>query len=271
MLLQLHKSRLVRLLRKIFSNRAQFREVSSYQFALSKTQRGYSNSELSNVVALKTRRFIQAEREEVSVNAVKPIIGLLCLNNLEDKVIVDFGGGAGFHYFLARRFLNRPTSFQWIVVETESMVSAAKELESPELSFTSQLEDIPSLIRGEDKNIDLVIASSVLQYTEDPLTTLRSLINASPNSLYITRTPLSLDRTYVIVQESMLSSNGPGRMPEGFKDSIVKYPATFVKKSEFESVIEEKYVIQLVILEEEQGFNVGGQKIDTYGYFCTRK
>ena len=267
----LRENNSLRKLRTLFSPIIKSREVENYELALNETYKGYSNLNISEVVAAKTKIFIQSEPLEVSINSIKPLIGLLYLGDLHGKVVVDFGGGAGFHYFLAKKILSTETRFQWVVVETPNMVSAAKDFESQELIFTTSIEKVSALMNPGNQKVDILIASSVLQYLPSPLTTLRSLIALNPEFIYIARTPLSLDLRHVIVQESPLSSNGPGKLPEGFKDAVIKYPATFEKKSDFESVLQEKYIIQYVILEEEHGFNVGGMKINTFGYFCKRR
>ena len=80
--------------------------------------------------------------------------------------VLDFGGGAGQHFYsLEKYFSNRISN--WTVVETKSMVVAAsKVVANTRLRFE---ESISSIINQE---FDFVLASSSIQYSKNPIKTL---------------------------------------------------------------------------------------------------
>ena len=120
--------------------------------------------------------------------------------------------------------------------------------------------------------MDVVFTSGALHCCPDPLSFLNQLLSVEAKYLFITRTSFSEgNKVLVNVQESLLSSNGPGPLPKKFVDKAVFYPNVFVPKSEVERLISEKYTIRFKILEDRAAYQVGGKSIDMFGYFCVRK
>src|SRR5260370_29784385 len=54
--------------------------------------------------------------------------------------VLDFGGGCGLHYKLARR---QSPDIRWAVVETPAMLERASELATEKLRFFTDISDAP--------------------------------------------------------------------------------------------------------------------------------
>ena len=201
--------------------------------------------------------------------------------------VLDVGGGAGFHFFIAKAAIfgdsgagrseerrtsssskKSPIELQWRVVETPSMVKGAKArgLEERGLRF---FDDIRAAAQSLG-NIDLILASSSLQYFPDPIAALRDMIGVQASYLFITRTPLSLQGTMRKMQTSRLGDNGPGPLPSELSslDRDITFPITYPDKKDIEAVLRTRYNILVRFHEERSSFGSGLQRYDNYGYFC---
>lgn len=180
---------------------------------------------------------------------------------------LDFGGAAGAHYLLAKDLFGDRVSFQWNVVETSVLAGlAARRMAGDELRFFSDLGAAAA------SPPDLLISSGTLQYMPDPIEQLKVLTAVGAGHIFLTRLALAdvpLEKR-VIVQKTTLSRNGPGKLPPGFVDEPVSYPATFVDRQEFERVLSENYKIELVFLEDRGTFTIGKEPVSMYGYLASR-
>lgn len=214
---------------------------ASYEEALAATgSSGYQQQQLVSVVCEKTRVLQEYLNQggSLDLSALRPLVGILLARQGSPADVplnvIDFGGAAGAHYFSARRVLSPEFKLRWTVIETEAMADAASSLwpGHEELRFAT----LDSFVEGQTKanplQLDLVLTSSALQYTPNPLRTLRTLLNLRAQSLFITRTPFSdLETTVITVQKSRLADNGPGPLPRRFTDCDMLYPITFLSKS----------------------------------------
>jgi hypothetical protein len=75
----------------------------------------------------------------------------------------------------------------------------------------------------------------------------------------------------IVIQTANLSANGPGPMPAGMKDGVIKYPVTFARKDKFEEIILKNYQIQILLNEDKRAYSAGKHSIDLYGYFGSLK
>ncbi|MEO6746021.1 MAG: methyltransferase, TIGR04325 family [Caldimonas sp.] len=104
--------------------------------------------------------------------------------------VVDFGGSLGSSYRQCRAFLDRLTTIRWQVVEQPAFVDAGRrEFTTDELSFHGSVDDLPPAV-----DPTLVLASSALQYLEDPYAHLAAFTRSAAAHLVIDRTPM-LDGT----------------------------------------------------------------------------
>ena len=202
---------------------------SSYNEALLQCHTGYSNDYLADVVYEKTKCW----RDQVY--SQKPLIAdytisrqLLIVSILARKKllrVVDFGGACGAHYFLANHFLKGSIELKWHVVETHSMIEKGKLLEDGNLRFFENINEAIEASHG----VDLCFSSSALQYVPNPLEAIDEILKCAAEYIFITRLPL-LEHNMgkiVTIQTSNYSGNGPGQLPDGMKDGIVRYPITF--------------------------------------------
>jgi putative methyltransferase (TIGR04325 family) len=181
---------------------------------------GYKNDYVVKAIVAKTELFKNrlAETTDISLADLR-IISLKGLANIDHgSTVLDFGGGAGVHYFTFKKIFPS-IKIKWIVVETTELAFKSKSLENNELLFTSSVKEAVKL----SNHYDLIIANSSLQYCLDPIEQLNELINIRATYLYLARTIMNKEMIYRKTQESLLSKNGPGQLPLGFSDAIVEY------------------------------------------------
>lgn len=249
---------------------------NSYDEAAARCGAGYGEDELVRVVVEKTRLY----RDSLLVNptvisslreaSVATAIGLSAEGGRVN--CIDFGGAAGAHFFLARSLFGRSFELNWNVVETQGMVAAAGAVRSDGLRFFTDIAAAASSIRAEGREIDLVFTSCALPYVRDPEGMLRELTGVGARRIFVTRNPLAerkLERR-VAIQTSRLSANGPGPLPDGFKDRALSYPVTFCDKAAFEGILAERYALDLTFEEERDAYYLQGAPVAMYGYLGVR-
>jgi putative methyltransferase (TIGR04325 family) len=201
--------------------------------------------------------------------------------------VLDVGGGAGFHYFVAKAAIfgkseegrsngrrarssskKSPIEVEWRVVETPSMVKGAKAkgLEERGLRFFDNIRAAAQSLG----TVDLLLASSSLQYFPDPIAALKEMIDVKARYVFITRTPLSLQGAMRNMQTSRLGDNGPGPLPSELSslNRDITYPITYADKSDIEAVLRTRYHIVVQFQEERSSFGSDMERYDNYGYFC---
>jgi len=228
----------------------------------------YRGRDLVKVVIEKNRIF----REGLSKNpifdlvAARTLIGL-AFADAKNTTVLDFGGGGGYHYTLARIASRQTPSSRltWGVVETPEMVAAAKPLENDELSFFDSIESA-ALKLGK---VDLIFTSGALGYSGEPLETLRRLLSVGAKKLFITRTCLNHSGERIVkIQRSLLSQNGPGPLPAGFEDREVFYPIVCESLVNVENLISTHgYSIAFRMIEEPAVKGKDGP-LYMFGYFA---
>jgi len=211
-------------------------DYNSWSDAL-RNSTGYDN----NVILEKVKQAILAvknnenlyERDSVLFDSPQyswPLLaGLLskALDNNESLRILDFGGSLGSSYFQHRNFLSNINSLKWNVVEQPHFVSCGKEyFQSNELKFYN---DFDVCVENESPNV--LIASSVLQYLEQPYNMIKKFIDSSIPMIIIDRTQFLLegDRDRLTIQ----------MVPPSIYDAV--YPAWFFNKNKFIDSFTSKY------------------------------
>lgn len=233
-------------------------------------QDAYQNNELINVVVDKNLIY----REKIESNPVfdlsslRTLIALGTIQSGNTLNVIDFGGGGGYHYTIAKTAFDSNKSVHWCVVETSAMAHHAQRLADGKLNFFADISSAKDSI----DHLDLVFTSGALQYCPNPLSFLQKLVDLNAPYLFITRTPfLENDKTIITTQSSRLSSNGPGPLPRKYTDREVTYPLTYVSKKIVEEILTEKYDIRFRIDESDGGFGFHNEPISMIGYFCVRK
>ncbi len=249
------------------------KQYGSYSDALVDcSSQAYEENDLVNVVVLKTKRFV-ADLETGPINlwhtSAYSLLALLNPISGSDTVVkvLDFGGAAGAHYFIARKFLDKKVKLQWVVVETPAMVKAASIFSNQELSFCDDLEKAVADL-GQ---IHLVHSSGTLQCVDDPDKVLSSLVNVGSDWIIFNRLGLNeMDTDVITIHRSMLTANGIGSLPEGYPDKEVSYPFTFSSERKFLERISSNYTIFSKFTDESGIYPVPGQKIVGYGLICKK-
>ena len=229
-------------------------------------QSGYEDDALVRAVVEKNLVFRKKIRDKTvfDLAAMRTLIALGLSRTSNELKVIDFGGGAGYHYEMARAALGQSAAIRWNVVETTAMANAARSLEEPGLKFFDSIEEAARDLGA----VDLVLASSSLQYCPDPMLFLQCLINVGAGHLFITRTPFSESPEDVIsVQRSRLSANGPGPLPAGFTDVEISYPITYLSTAKVEKALSSKYELRFKVEEELGAFLAGSRSFNMWGYF----
>jgi putative methyltransferase (TIGR04325 family) len=193
----------------------------------------------------------------------RQLLSIFILSKKKLLRVIDFGGACGAHYFIANHFLKGSVKIKWHVVETYDMVQKGKLLEDGQLMF---FEDIKEAI-ADYHGVDLLLSSSALQYVPNPLKTMDEISKCAAEYIFLTRLPL-LEHNIgqiITIQTSNYSANGPGPLPNGMKDGLVRYPITLLEKGLLESKIKERYE-ELILFEEGVAHYFKGAKINSFGY-----
>ncbi|HWI83123.1 methyltransferase, TIGR04325 family [Ramlibacter sp.] len=110
--------------------------------------------------------------------------------------VLDYGGSLGSTYFQYRRLHAPLASVRWNVVEQEHFVRSGRQLEDGTLRFYETTGDC---LRENVPNV--VLASSVLQYLQQPAEVISELASAGATYLIVDRTPLTgLSQDVALVQ-----------------------------------------------------------------------
>ncbi|WP_027327692.1 methyltransferase, TIGR04325 family [Helicobacter pametensis] len=113
--------------------------------------------------------------------------------------ILDFGGSLGSLYFQNRKFFRLLPHLTWNILEQDKIIDAGKRyFESPPLFFHSTIKD--AKVNLKSNNTKILILSSVLQYLENPYSTLQWLLSEIDfDAIIIDRTPFSRDQQHRII------------------------------------------------------------------------
>jgi putative methyltransferase (TIGR04325 family) len=230
----------------------------------------YENIDLVKVIVAKNLAYRQSLHNDTvfDLATLRTLIALGLSKHNDVLRVVDFGGGGGYHFTVASKAFGDETKLNWNVVETTTMVKEAQIIAVDSLKFfdntTEAVKDLG--------DVDLVLTSSALQYCSNPIAFLKQLIDINAKYIYITRTPFcNTSRAIITTQESKLSANGPGPLPNKYKDRTIKYPITYASRQSVEKILSEKYEIRFKTQEGESVFKVPNAMISMDGYFCVRK
>jgi putative methyltransferase (TIGR04325 family) len=224
----------------------------------------YQNARLCEIVARKTEIYIQQlKHKPYRVNPgnvfLANTINFLALGRGMNSIsVLDFGGGCGAHYFEIRALIPRTLQINWNVVETPAMIQAAKSHIPPtdELHFYSLIEEV----KGKT---DLVHSSSALQYVPEPYAFTKKLLELNSEFIFVNRMMFNQqDQDLITVQQSLLSSNGPGKMPPGLKDDLISYPHTTMSLNKFNKLFNQAGYSEEFEFDESSGsYALGKEQI----------
>jgi putative methyltransferase (TIGR04325 family) len=253
------------------------KEYKDYYAALEEcsTEGGYENTDLCDLIAEKTKNYIEHLKEEPYVLNATNVFLVLAINTIarifsQESIninVLDFGGACGTHYFETRRFFKNDIKFKWIVVETAEMVKSAKEhtFENEELLFVDNLEKITT-------PIDLIHSSGALQYIPDYSWFLSKLMKFDAKFMLFNRMMFNRnDRTFITIQKSRMLDNGPGltskKYVEKYINQYIFYPHTTISYKEFNETLQSKYELKWSFDESTGSYKISNEDIIGKGLF----
>lgn len=244
--------------RKLF-----FREIiyQSYEQAMLACKGdSYESNDLTDVVVEKNLKYSLSTTPVIELSSLRILIALNCSSQGKKINVIDFGGGAGYHYTIIKKALSKENPIgKYFVVETKKMCAKARILSDNKLKFFDSID----LAKEEIKGVDLAFTSSALQYLPDSMSSLKKIIDLEATYLFITRTPFSNSQQVISIQNSNLSANGPGPLPSHYKDRKVSIPITYMNIDKVKKMILSKYDI---IFELNEGmFN---ERFEMKGFLC---
>ena len=224
----------------------------------------YENHELNLYILNKTKKNCKLVNiEDLKINEQRSLNFSLIVKNKNFFNILDLGGGAGYHYFLAKKFLGKKYKLTWNIVENQTMVNLCKKkYNNKEMHFFNSISEIKN-------KIDIVFSSCAINYFNNPEEILYDLMRMPCKYYYFTRTPLALKKKIEFVQYSRLSENGPGNLFIK-KEKILKLHNKIFKKEYFDNIIK-KYCNILYSFKDEEQKLFYKKKINLYTYFLKKK
>ena len=123
--------------------------------------------------------------------------------------VLDFGGSLGSHFLRWLPIFSRLPNLHWCVVEQAHFVDAGRELFGPEQRLSFEL-DIDSAAKHAP---NAVLASSVLQYLDDPASYLSNLARLGTDVLIIDRFPISDDGLHHVLTQRVPGKDGSASYP----------------------------------------------------------
>lgn len=230
---------------------------------------GYENEKLLKILESKSISYrSRIEIGELDLGSLRTISAVgLAASGKKKLTVVDFGGGFGQHY-LAAKFCFTEIEFSWKIIETANVVKKSKMLNSDSrLEFHEQIEQVdPKCLP-----LDLIFSNSALQYTQNPIQTMLSLINLNPRVISLTRIPLTngdVDISYN--QVSRISSNGPAESTASQEYGLISYPNQIVTLEKFKRVLESRYRVVFHIDEGFWDWKRFKGKVGTHTFHCER-
>tara|TARA_B100000965_G_scaffold3332_1_gene2645 strand:- start:457 stop:1272 length:816 start_codon:yes stop_codon:yes gene_type:complete len=263
-----------KILLTLFSKKnTKFKAFDTYQNATA-GGKNYKNHKLIKVVIAKSIKYRESLKNNKTLDlmSLRSFFALSLLPDSPQINVLDFGGGAGNHYYLARKLIDDNVKINWHVVETDSFVEEINKqgLQSSELKFFTSIDSAAKSI----ERFNLIYANSSLQYTNNPLNFLEKLLKVNSDFIFFTRTPLIEDnrKEVIALQISKLSSNGQGEIPPelNLKDEIVEYPFIVVNKIDLENLINQYAEIEYIIEEESSAYSTEKGMFRNFGYIIKK-
>lgn len=123
--------------------------------------------------------------------------------------VLDFGGGLGSHYLRWRKWLSHIPNLDWCVVEQSHFVSKGNQLfdEVVAISFAK------TIIEASHHNPNVILASGVLQYLYEPLSTLSELTSLGAEWIILDRLPFNVDEIPRIITQHVPRTLGTASYP----------------------------------------------------------
>jgi putative methyltransferase (TIGR04325 family) len=153
--------------------------------------------------------------------------------------------------------------FRWLIVENKIMVKLCKKkIKYKDLFFLNSINKI--------KKTDIFFSSCAINYTKNPIETLRSIIKLNTKYIYLTRTPLAENQSLEFKQISLLSNNGPCLI-NGEKEILIEYNNKIISRQIFEKMFKKKFIFVKKYIDQKKAFFYKKEFFNTYTYIIKKK
>jgi putative methyltransferase (TIGR04325 family) len=238
----------------------------NFQSALTASGAGYNSDDIADTIAFKATLPIPKHdvMPEQGINSVLSVAITAAELPNRPLSVLDFGGGCGFHYFVVSQSLELP--LRWAIVETATMAERAMKVAQGRFDVHTGISDAVKALG----RVDVVHASSAIQYVPDPLAILRELVGLEAPIFALARFPLWRGAQTVGLQVSTLAGNGIGPMPPNIPDREVAYPVTFVNIDDVLAIFN-SYEVALLTPSPSSEYIVSGQRVPGLSIVFRRK
>lgn len=200
----------------------------------------YHDSDFSEFMIQKVLNFKKnfGENRSIDSNNLKILttIGLLADNSR----ILDIGGSAGTHYYLAKTIYPKKR-FEWRILENKTIVNQLKHFPKDcEVKYFAEYENAV-----EDFQPNLIILSSTIQYLDDPIKELNRLTSLEAEFILVTKTPMSMENSKQIIQKSDWNSNGPGSYPWAKENFYLRTQCEVISFKDFCKLLSKNYKVYI--------------------------
>ena len=235
-------------------------DYASYEDALRHchTPSAFSSEQIIDTALRRARAGLDAPGSHITTREQQLLAATLtpllaCALKRESRVL-DFGGGLGADFRRIRFMLPPDWCLAWDILETAPMAEAGRlHVRETGLRFFSEWEDAQG-------PYDLVLASSSVQYTPDPVRTFERMTTLASRYVIVSRFPLipgSRDRLTV------------QRVSPSYYDA--SYPAWFLGERKWLPLIEESFVIRRRWDVPEDSLFLDGHRVVNRGLLLERR
>ena len=223
----------------------------------------YNNLELNKLIIERTIEFRNKKIKIKNLNYLRTVNFVKFLKKKKLTKLLDLGGGAGYHYFIAEKLLSNIIS-KWIVIENKTMVRLCKNLiNNKNLCFLNSLKT--------NHKVDIFFSSCAINYLNNPVNTLKKISKINCKYFYFTRMPLTSDKYVKYDQYTLLSDNGP-LASHVEKDKIIKFTNRIISVKVFEKIFtNKKFEVIKCYVDEKKSFFNNGLYIPSYTYIMKKK
>ena len=203
------------------------------------------------------------ERDSVIFDRIEyswPLLSFLmwmAAKNKGNLHVIDFGGSLGSSFFQNRKFLKGLTRVQWNVVEQASFVECGREnIQDEVLQFFNSIEECIAT-----KEIpDVLIASCVLPYLQDPNEVINGFLGHQIPYILIDNTPFNLqDRDRICIQ----------KIPSAIY-KVSSLPCWLLSYDKIKALVSKQY--NIIVEHQNEAFTyLNGQKLFYKGFLAELK
>lgn len=161
--------------------------------------------------------------------------------------ILDFGGSLGNTYFALKDFL-KPLEINWNIVEQKEYIEYGKK-NIKDIDFFYNIKDCL-----DEKNIDIIIFSSVLQYLENPYEVLTTILSYNLPCIILERTAILPNKNRLTIQ----------KVPPSIYNS--SYPSWFLNEEKIFSIFDSHNYTLIADFKELWSCNIENSQFKGYIY-----